>query len=424
MKRLVMTALLVSTGAMAEDAAKIEQPAPAPVCPLAQYSSLSDLWNKTDTGNGIKQALVNGTPSLEFMAGYEYSDLDNSGLHAAQALITRTRLNYQTGAYKGFDAFVQAQYVGPINDHYSYPGGGNPNYDVVADPEKFRFQQAYLAYTGYDSHARIGAQEINLDNERFIGNVAWRLNAQSFNAASVANHSISNLTLFYAYTDSINDTLGSINHDRQYHLLNAEYKVCENNKASAFAYLQRNDGAGLDQLDTYGLRTWGKNDIVSHDVMVALQRDAYYGSVFGELDLDPIDVGGGIEYISGGNKDDERFQTLDGTAHKFNGWADQFLGTGGGLEGGLADLYGQVSATAFEKLKLTGVYHWFHTNNKTDANNFSGKYGQEIDLMAKYPVCKNFDVLTAFAYYMKGDNNADNFTNDETAFWLRGTLRF
>lgn len=421
MKRLVMTALLVSTGAVAEEAAKVEQPAPAQVCcPLDQYKSLNELWHTTDTGQGIKQALVGGTPSLEILAGYEYSDLDNNGANAAHAVLTRTRLNYQTGAYKGFDAFVQAQYVGPINDHFSPEGQG---YDTVADPESFRFHQAYLAYTGYDSQARVGAQEINLDNDRFIGNVAWRLNAQSFNAASVANHSISNLTLFYAYADSINRTDGEMDHDRQYHLLNAEYQMCENNKASAFAYLQRNDGAGLDKLDTYGLRTWGKNDIVSHDIMVALQRDAYYGSVFGELDLDPVDVGGGVEYISGGNELNERFQTLDGTAHKFNGWADQFLGTGGGLNGGLVDFYGQVSATACEKLKLTGVYHIFNTADETTTG-FSGIYGHEIDLMAKYPVCKNFDVLTAIAYYDKVDNDAGNFTNDETVFWLRGTLRF
>ncbi|RKX38408.1 MAG: hypothetical protein DRP64_15760, partial [Verrucomicrobia bacterium] len=322
MKRLLIAALLVSMGVIADDAAKVEEPADAKVEESGGHKDWPTLdeWSKNNKLN-------EGTLSAEFLLGYEYSDLDQvpPDTEAAQALITRTRINYQTANFEGFDARIQAQYVGPINDHY---GPGNPNYDVVADPEAFRLHQAYLAYTGYDSHARIGSQEIILDNARLIGNVGWRLNAQSFNAGLVKNNSIEDLTLLYAYADSINAIDGEINHNRQYHMLNAEYKLGESNQASAFAYLQRNDVAVQpDKLDTYGLRAWGKNGQISHDAMVALQRDAYYGNLFGEFDLDAVDVGGGIEYISGGADTRDRFQTLNGTAHKFNGWADQFLGT-------------------------------------------------------------------------------------------------
>lgn len=426
MKRIVIAALLVSMNAAAQEAAKVEEPEKAAVCPAQEWPTLNELWNETETGDGIKAALVNGTPELEVLLGYEFSDLDDNGTKAAHAVLTRTRLNYLTGAYKGFDAFVQAQYVGPINDHYSPRDGA---YDTVADPEAFRFHQLYLAYTGYDSVGRIGSQEIILDNARLIGNVGWRLNAQSFNAASVANHSISNLTLYYAYADAINEIDGERNSDRQYHMVNAELELNESNKAAGFAYLQRNDGAGIEKLDTYGVRAWGQNDSLTHDLMVALQRDSYYGSAFGSVDIDGLDVGAGVEYISGGNDTNERFQTLNGTGHKFNGWADQFLGTGGGLNGGLIDVYGQVSGMAGEKVKLMGVFHYFHTADETNpgggaTGGFKGEYGHELDLLAKYPVCKNFDMLAKFAYYVKGENDADNFTEDETVFWLRGTLTF
>jgi len=205
-------------------------------------------------------------------------------------------------------------------------------------------------------------------------------------------------------------------------MINGEYKLGENNKVSGYAYLQRNDGAGLEKLDTYGLRAWGKNGKISHDAMLALQRDAYYGSLFGEFDINAVDVGAGVEYISGG-QGNEQFQTLNGTAHKFNGWADQFLGTGGGLPGGLIDVYGQVSAVVIEKLKLMGVVHYFDTTDSSSAG-FDGPYGYEIDALAKYPVCKNFDVLAKVAYYVKDGSSTANITNDETVFWLRGTLRF
>ncbi len=418
MKYIVAVALLVSMGAIAEEAAKIEEPTEAQV----EESNDHKDWPSLDewaNNNKLKE----GTLSAEILLGYEHSDLDGNGTKPAQALLTRTRVNYQTASYEGFDVRVQAQYVGPVNDHYRYPGGGNPNYDVVADPEAFRLHQAYLAYTGYDSYARIGAQEIVLDNSRFIGNIGWRLNAQSFNAGAIKNESVENLKLYYAYANSKKEINGLINYNRQYHILNAEYQLNESNQISAYAYLQRNDGVGtLEQLDTYGLRAWGKNDKISHEALLALQRDAYYGSLFGEIDLDVVSVGFGAEYISGGTGG-EQFQTLNGTAHGFNGWADQFLGTGGGLPGGLIDIYGQVSATVIEKLKLMGVVHYFNTTDTTPAG-FSGAYGYEIDALATYPVCKNFDVLAKVAYYIKDGSSAANFTADETVFWLRGTLKF
>ncbi len=421
MKSIIIAALLVPMGVVAEEAAKVEEPAEAKVEESGGHKDWPSLDEWADS-NKLKE----GTLTAEILLGYEYSDFEGNGTSEAQALLTRTRINYQTANFEGFDARVQAQYVGPVNDHYSYPGGGNPNYDVVADPEAFRLHQAYLAYSGYDSKAIVGAQEIILDNQRFIGNVGWRFNAQSFMAGSIANHSVSNLTLYYAYAGGINDILGNYSNNRQYHLLNAEYKLGESNQVAGYAYLQRNDNsAANEKVDTYGLRAWGKNGKISHEAMLALQRDAYYGSVFGNFDFDAIGVGAGIEYISGGNNLNEHFQTLNGTAHKFNGWADQFLRTDGSLPvfGGLIDIYGQVSAVAFEKLKLMGVAHYFTTADTTPTG-FDGPYGYEFDALAKYPVCKNFDVLAKIAYYVKEDDHIGNFTNDETVFWLRGTLRF
>ena len=419
MKYLLFLILFASIAAYAEEPAQVEQPADATVEESGghkEWPTLDDWWKK----NKLDQGKV----SAEILVGYEYSDLRGNTTKAANALITRTRLNYKTANYEGFDAFVQAQYVGPINDHYSHQNGGNANYDPVADPEAFRIHQAYLAYTGYDTHGRLGAQEILLDNQRFIGNVGWRMNAQSFNAGLVKNNSLEDLTLFYAYADSINEIDGDINHKRQYHMFNAEYNLNTNNQVSAYIYLQRNDVAtDPGKVDTYGLRAWGKNGVLSHDALVALQRDAYYASLFGELDADVVDLGAGIEYISGGDNDGEQFRTLNGTAHKFNGWADQFLGTGGGLLGGLVDVYGQVSGNAGEKLKLIGKLHYFTTANATPTG-FDGPYGYEADASAKYSFCKSFDLLAKLAYYKADNSELGNFTNDETVFWLRGTFRF
>jgi hypothetical protein len=428
MKRLLIAALLVSMGTYAEEAAQVEEPSDAKVEESDNWPTLEKYWFAKNHDSEFLNALI-GTPSAEIKLGYEYSDFDDAaGKDAASALISRIRLNYMSGNYKGFEAFVQAQYVGPLTDKHAPK---DPAYDTVADPEAFRFHQLYLAWSGYDTRAVAGAQEIILDNARFIGNVGWRFNAQSFNAGLVQNESIDNLKLLYAYTDSINEPNGENNADRQYHLINAEYGLGDNNNVSVYAYLQRNDLAIYteEQLDTYGARFWGKNGTFVHNAMLAGQRDAYYGFLSGKLDFEPADAEVGIEYISGGADPEERFQTLNGTAHAFNGWADQFLDTGGGptgvgLAGGLIDFWVKGSGKVTEKTELIGVYHYFNTATDASGSSFSGSYGQEIDGMAKYKVHKNFDLVAALAYYIKGDDSGNNFTADETVIWLRGAWRF
>lgn len=408
MKMVLSVLLLLTTAALAQtnEAIKAETPPP------------EDNWPTLDTYwfNGEYA----GTPSAEIKLGYEYSDLDDAaGNDPAHALIARIRLNYQTAVWKGFDAFVQAQYVGPIvKDYQRYDATKDP----VADPEAFRFHQLYVGWAGYDTRAKVGAQEILLDNQRFIGNVGWRMNAQSFNAAYIDNQSIDNLKVLYSYTDSINAPDGENNDERQYHLINAEYKVGENNRIAGLAYLQRNDKT--DSVDTYGLRYWGKNGTISHDATIAFQRSAFYGYLKGAKHFEKSLLELGLESISGGADPDDQFQTLNGTAHAFNGWADQFLGTGGGLTSGLVDFWVKGKMAATEKMDLIAVYHLFHTATDANGLGFSGIYGHEVDAEAKYKFTQYIDASATVAFYMKDEDEVGNFTTDETVFWLRGTFKF
>ncbi|QBG47994.1 hypothetical protein EGM51_11510 [Verrucomicrobia bacterium S94] len=411
MKHLLITATLISTAAFAEKAV-VETPAEAKV----EEDRMNKEWPSLDEW-ATAEKLKEGNLSAEVLLGYEFVDQSGNGLKNAHALLSRARVTYEAENEEGFGGKILGQYVGPINDHFSPE---DPAYDTVNDPESFRLHEAYLSYTGYDTHARIGSQEIILDNARFIGNVGWRFNAQSFNAALVQNESIENLKLLYAYADSINEISGEVNHNRQYHLMNGEYKIGKNHHISAFAYLQRNDGSA--DIDTFGARFRGKTETFSHDAMIAFQRDAYYGSLSGMLDLEAADIELGTEYISGGDTSRERFQTLNGTAHAFNGWADVFLDTGAGRPLGLVDVWLKGIVTPSESLDLIAVYHYFNTAAETPAGSFSGNLGNEIDAMVKYKICRNFEALTGAAFYMKGESGSP--TEDKTVFWLRGTLHF
>ena len=47
---------------------------------------------------------------------------------------------------------------------------------MVADPDGTEINQALLRYDHTKGNAVVGRQRINLDNQRFIGSVAWRQN--------------------------------------------------------------------------------------------------------------------------------------------------------------------------------------------------------------------------------------------------------
>ena len=86
-----------------------------------------------------------------------------------------------------------------------------------------------------------------------------------------------------------------------------------------------------------------------------------------------------------------------GTNHKFNGWADKFLGT---PASGLSDTYVKAAGKA-AGIKLVGFYHKF------DAVEGSADLGSELDLLAVKKLDDTFTVGAKAAFYSAGDTGAD-----------------
>ena len=102
------------------------------------------------------------------------------------------------------------------------------------------------------------------------------------------------------------------------------------------------------------------------------------------------------------------FQTPLATLHKFNGWADKFLGT---PAGGLEDLYGSLSYKVgvdgpLKGMKFDAVYHDFSAD-------IGGDYGSEIDLQVSKKFGKNYYAGLKFAHY-----SADGFATDTQKIWF------
>jgi hypothetical protein len=147
---------------------------------------------------------------------YEYVDQDavkgKSELKQADAKTVRTRLGFQTGKWYGLSSLLEADNVTRIgNESFNSSRNGQKEYSVVADPDGTEINQALLRYDHKYGTAIGGRQRINLDNQRFIGSVAWRQNEQTFDGGLLQFKPITGLTLTTAYIDNVNTIFGPEN---------------------------------------------------------------------------------------------------------------------------------------------------------------------------------------------------------------------
>src|SRR5688572_33285828 len=86
-------------------------------------------------------------------------------------------------------------------DNYNAAGTNGKGYrPVVADLATTELNQAWLAYSYTNSFSiKGGRQRIVLDNHRFIGDVAWRQNMQTYDAVSAESKPLQSLSLYYGY---------------------------------------------------------------------------------------------------------------------------------------------------------------------------------------------------------------------------------
>ena len=362
-------------------------------------------------------------PLLEWRARYEYGEQDNSDPSHAATL--RARVGLQSQDYNGFSGLLEFEATRAL-DTDTYIGAGKT---PIADPETTEINRAQIQFKRGDHLAIGGRQRIILDNARFVGNVGWRQNEQTFDALSYKNTSIENMSLYYAYLDSVNRIFGSeatgankrFNSDS--HLLNASYSGIEGLKLTGYAYLLDFDNSAANSSDTVGISAAYKSKIAEDYAFdgyaeFAYQQDggdnpvdysAPYLHVNGKVAREGYSGLLGLELLG---SDDENFgfRTPLATAHAFNGWNDQFLVT---PNSGLKDIYAGIGLPCIPKVPMTFVYHYF------TAANGSSIYGHEFDFMASYKVSPKMKAIAKASYY-----DADEFSVDRTRFSVEMNYKY
>ncbi len=350
--------------------------------------------------------------SLKMNLRYESVDQDNA-LKDASALTLSTRLNYTTASYKGFKAVVEfedSRKVLGVDDYNDTAGNNAGVYSVIADPETTEVDQAFVQYTGEKFTAKVGRQIITLDGHRFVGHVGWRQDRQSFDAATFSYTGSDKLKASYSYLTKRNRIFAELQDiDSKDHLLNVSYKTSIG-KVVGYAYLLEADNGTDNGLDTFGISLKGKKEGFMYAAEFATQSndaadaDTTYMFVEGGYNFGKVTAKLGYESL--GSDNGVGFATPLATLHKFNGWADQFLGTPGV---GLVDVYATVAGKVLGG-NLSVTYHDF------SAEEGSGDYGSEVDAVYAKGFAKNYKAGIKLASYSAGDAGTGKVDTDK--IWL------
>lgn len=371
---------------------------------------------------GLIETFQQSVVKINFRLRYE--DVSWDGLQDSDAFTIRSRLSYQSGAYQGFGFSAEFDDIRELDsvEYRTAPNDPlNPGTTIIADPEGTEINQAFLSYGNLITQVKYGRQRIILDNQRFVGGVGWRQNEQTYDAFSIADKSLFNTNIFYAYVTNVNRVFGEHNiigdHDQETHFLNVNYGGFSAGKLTVYAYLIDNLDALALASDTFGARWMGRiNEIFSYNAEYAVQSDAGDNPVSYSTDyllLESIaslgEVTATLGYeVLGSDDGNFGFSTPLATLHLFQGWTDRFLDT---PAAGVEDIYATV-ATTLADVQLSASYHQL----ASDVNSID--YGKEFDLSAS----KKFGPVIYTAKY--AEYQSDEFGSDTKKIWLMADINF
>jgi hypothetical protein len=376
-----------------------------------------------DLGNGVMLDPI-------FAARLRYETVDQANLpDSADALTLRARIGIELKS-SGLSTLIEGEGTLALVDDYNdtIPGNGVEPFPIVGDPENLELNRFQVSYLKDGTGVTLGRQRIILDNARFVGNVGWRQNEQTYDAVR-GQAKLGPVTLDATYSISQRTVFGkdspNSHYDGDFVFLGGGVDLPLVD-IKAFAYLLDYDTRLAFSSQTYGFLATAGLDLpavgkLSGQLSYASQSDyganpvsyqADYLNAQATLSLLSFSLTAGYEELgSDGGK--AAVQTPLATLHAFNGWADLFLTTpANGLRDYYATLGTTFGVTFLPSLKADLTYHRFDSD-------FGGlDYGSEWDASVGFklgPVA----LLAKYANY-----NANQFAIDTEKVWLQAEAAF
>jgi len=401
--------------------------------PVALLSTLLAVSSFPATAaENLGESFKQGKFGYSFRWRFEHVDQDPLP-NTSTAIPLRGRINFQTADLKGFSAKAEVDYVYNFGlDNFNAGGGNTPRptgYPVIADPGGEDLNQLFLQYKAdFGGQFRLGRQRIIYDNARFVGNVGWRQNEQTYDSFAFNHKTDSGWNFQYAYIDKANRIFGNDvpagEHDQSTNLVNIKFDKSELGKVTVYYYDIDNKDVAAFSTSTLGLRIGGKfaNDgaALAYAFEYASQKDnannpvdyrsSYWrGDLSAGLNWGTVYVG--YESLGGSQtKSGQAFRTPLATLHAFNGWADMFLGT---PQAGLNDLFFGAKGKA-------GKWNWNVLYHDFSAQSGDAQFGTEIDASIGHKFKEHYGILFKFADF-KTDSPA---YGDTRKVWVQLTADF
>jgi len=376
----------------------------------------------------------------------------NRGLKDADGITLRSLVGWQTAPYQNFSFAVQFINVSKLDDSFNdgtngfrINGATNQNskieYAKIVDPDFTDINQAYIDWTGVkNTRVRLGRQAVNLDNVRFIGDIAFRQVMQVFDGISVFNKTITDTEVFLAHFEEVTQ-ITTVQRGGDIDIANIRYRISPTEFLVGYGYLSNMDelgygnawfGAGTlnnngranltaDQSNkTFGVRLDGTHPFnpnfrAHYTAEYAKQTD--YSGGDKRIDAHYYKLGGGLGWDNFNMRIDQEllssndnlyaFQTPYGTNHLFQGWVDKFLAT---PRSGIKDTF--VTATyRYDDFLFFADYHVI--NSDEDFNTVGGgasrngnQYGKEWNAAVTYNVNKNIMTKLEYGKFTEDDHYA------------------
>lgn len=363
--------------------------------------------------------------SLNVRYRYEYVN-DEAFARNANAHTVRTRLGYRWAVTPNWSAFAEGDYVeGLFGEHFNSTTNGKSGFPVVADPDETELNQAYVRYSDGDLIATVGRQRVTFANLRYVANVGFRQNEQTYDALDI-NYRLGagGPTLHYAWLDRAHRVFGDHNPQGEWNLDGHSLTLTQAlplGELSGYLYAIKNQSVVTASTASYGVRWTGKSELgqgraFAWAVEGARQEDyrnnpqhvsSRYWLVEPELLVGAYKLKLGYERLGGDGQ--TSFQTPLATLHAFNGWADRFLVT---PVDGLRDAYAAV-AGKHGKLSWQAIWHDYN------ADRGGRNYGEELDAEVAYALSAHLSAAIAWADY-----NTSGFASDEQKLWLSMEYRY
>lgn len=363
---------------------------------------------------------------LIFDGRLRYEHVEQDGLSDANAGTLRIRLGYELEATPQLKFLGEIEGVAQLNDDFSDTVRIVPGKATVADPEALEVNRLQAQWTGpHGLSATLGRQRIILNNARFVGNVGFRQNEQTFDALRLGWRANEHVTFTYAYLDRIRRVFGDDSPVGEWrsdsHVAQVDLRTPAG-QFSGYGLLLDFDNAPGESSRTYGVR-WTKSFALGGDYQLGLTAEAANQTDYGDnplsFDLNyaagqaqlrrgPLELTVGAERLEGDGA--RGFSTPLATLHAFQGWADVFLAT---PAAGVRDL--NVGAAWTMREPPVGEQATFSVRFHDFADDGGGvDFGQETDLIGRLRLNEHVSIEAKAAFF-DGDNPA---FADRTRAWL------